>query len=459
MGMGQKIQENKEWLILLALCIAFVMFKIPDLQLPYFWDEAWSYIPAVKAMAETGPSMIPGAIPAELYRGHPLFFYFAASSWKLLAGDSIFIMKIFPLLVSLGVLWVLFDFGKRVLNKSAALFITVLLLIQSIFFTQASFVLPEIFLALLTLLCFRAYYLKNYLWTSIWLSLALLTKESAVVLAGTLGLIHIYSNIKEKKFKPLSFWFFLPPVLLTAAFFIAQEQILGWYFFPKHVSKVDFQVFLDKWSSINNYILLNEGRVLLSISALISALMVHFLRPQKRKENAIILGFALFIVLYNIFSSANFQTTRYLLSTLPMSAFIWGTLIYRLIEILPKSAVAIYAIPLMVLVFNLREWDQGDVSLGYRDVVKSHMMIAEYCEDNLPKDSEISAQFLMRYNLARPYLGYIKGPEKFRKMEQEIGGATEYLVLTSLGERQKYFRQKIQDLDAELVVRFESGGA
>jgi hypothetical protein len=29
------------------LGITFILIKVQDLSLPYFWDEAWSYLPAL----------------------------------------------------------------------------------------------------------------------------------------------------------------------------------------------------------------------------------------------------------------------------------------------------------------------------------------------------------------------------------------------------------------------------
>lgn len=74
--------------------IAFVAYKIPDLQLAYYWDEAWSYFPAVKAMAEAGPSLLPNTIEPVLYRGHPTFFYWLGGVSMNLIGGGIPLVKV-----------------------------------------------------------------------------------------------------------------------------------------------------------------------------------------------------------------------------------------------------------------------------------------------------------------------------------------------------------------------------
>ncbi|NQU88549.1 MAG: hypothetical protein HQ541_22605, partial [Mariniphaga sp.] len=60
--------------------VGFVVFKSQHLHFPYLWDETYSYVPAVLKMVENGSGLLPGAIPESYSKGHPLFFYFLASS-------------------------------------------------------------------------------------------------------------------------------------------------------------------------------------------------------------------------------------------------------------------------------------------------------------------------------------------------------------------------------------------
>ena len=67
---------------LLFLCwLIFIIFKLPHLSLPYYSDEAWSYIPAIHMMETNGLSMLPDALPPDVSRGHPLLFYFLGALW------------------------------------------------------------------------------------------------------------------------------------------------------------------------------------------------------------------------------------------------------------------------------------------------------------------------------------------------------------------------------------------
>ena len=143
---------NIDWVILLPILLILVIFKIPQLYLPAFWDEAWSYLPAIMRMAERGPSLLPDPQTAELFRGHPLFFYALVSLWIKFFGTSFFAMRLLPLLVSMLLLIVLFYFSKKYFGRMIAATATLFLLIQAVFLAQSSMLLPEMLLALLSLL-------------------------------------------------------------------------------------------------------------------------------------------------------------------------------------------------------------------------------------------------------------------------------------------------------------------
>src|SRR4051812_16040636 len=87
-------------ILLIVGVVGFILFKIPHLYLPFYWDEAWVYAPAIKIMSQQGLSMLPGAIPVEYSRGHPLFFHFLGSGWIKLFGDNNFSVHCFALLIS-----------------------------------------------------------------------------------------------------------------------------------------------------------------------------------------------------------------------------------------------------------------------------------------------------------------------------------------------------------------------
>jgi hypothetical protein len=73
---------NPDWAVLVPALLALVFFKIPQLPLPSFWDEAWSYLPAILNMAETGPSLSPIRRPRN-YTGVILSFFISPPPFGL----------------------------------------------------------------------------------------------------------------------------------------------------------------------------------------------------------------------------------------------------------------------------------------------------------------------------------------------------------------------------------------
>ena len=91
--MKNYISKIENYIFILPLLFV-VIVKIPHLAVPYFWDEAWSYFPAVFKMYESGPGLLPGALPLWDAKGHPLFFFFLSSSWMRIVGTSVFWAKV-----------------------------------------------------------------------------------------------------------------------------------------------------------------------------------------------------------------------------------------------------------------------------------------------------------------------------------------------------------------------------
>ena len=185
-------------LILFVILLGFIVSKIQDLFLPYFWDEAWSYIPAIKEMVNKGPSLVPNSISPDLYRGHPLLFYFLSSVWLKLFGHEIWITKLFPLLISLALIVSIFVFARRNFDYPTAILATLILTIQSVFIAQSTFLLPEVLLTLFTVLSLLSYQQKNRFLTILWLTLALYTKERAIVIWMTISFFELIKVVKIK---------------------------------------------------------------------------------------------------------------------------------------------------------------------------------------------------------------------------------------------------------------------
>ena len=93
--------------------VIFWLIVFPHLFLPAYWDEAWSYLPAIHKMYETHPSLWPGTIPESLSKGHPLLFFFAESTWLRIFGPSLAAAKVLPLIITTALIIAIFLHGSK----------------------------------------------------------------------------------------------------------------------------------------------------------------------------------------------------------------------------------------------------------------------------------------------------------------------------------------------------------
>ncbi len=234
------------WLSILAI-IGLFAIKYEALFLPFFWDEAWVYMPAIRTMAEKGPGIMPGVIEADLYTGHPLLFYFLAGTWIKVFGYSLPTAHLLPLLISSGLLLSVFYVTYQWTKSHYAAFLGLLLVcIQPNFLTQSSFLLIEVWLGLLFVWSFYFYFQRNWIGFFLMVMMALWSKESAYCLVPAFGLLSLYEwmnkRIVAKEF--LRHVLVLVMVFLAGfSFFLIQKMNMGWYFFPRHANWINLAEF------------------------------------------------------------------------------------------------------------------------------------------------------------------------------------------------------------------------
>ncbi len=230
--------------VLVVVLIALVLLKIPHPQYPFFCDEGWVYAPAVKSMAVNGPSLLPGSISSDYSRGHPLLFHFLCSLWILCFGTSNVSLHSFPLFITVVFIIALYEGCLRLFNNRVAVLVLLLVMSQVIFFVQASFVLPEIMVALFAFLSLYYYSKDKLLLTSVMLSLLLLTKESGLVFGAVMGvhaLVALFRKDEPLVRRVLRLVALIIPALLLGTFFLLQKAKEGWYLFPLHSSLINLE--------------------------------------------------------------------------------------------------------------------------------------------------------------------------------------------------------------------------
>lgn len=302
---------KNRWVLFLVL-IVFVALKYPHLYYPFYWDECWPYASAVKHMYEHGPSLYPGAIDAELSRGHPMLFHFCVSLWMKLFGVSNFAMHSFMLCIAVLFIVIIYELLLRFFDKITASFAIVLVAFHQIYFVQSSFLLPEVMLAFLSFTSVYFYCTRRYLLTALSLTLLFYTKESGLVLGVVLGIDAIANLLVEsKRWKDnlLNLLSLYVPLLFIVLFFVLQKRVQGWYTFPLHSDAIEtnWDEYFKKYKACIRLLFVDDYRYVLFIVVLISAIISALVKRNKGHLMPVFIGVVVCLLLSENSSSQIWQ--------------------------------------------------------------------------------------------------------------------------------------------------------
>jgi 4-amino-4-deoxy-L-arabinose transferase-like glycosyltransferase len=410
------VKDKNIWFLGVAI-IAFVGFKWEALGLPFFWDEAWVYMPAIRTMAEVGPSVMPGSIDAELYTGHPLLFYFLTSSWIKLFGYSLFTAHLFPLLLSIGLLLSIYYVVLKWTQVSfTAMLAALLVLVQPIFLTQSTYMLIEVWLGLLFVWSFYFYFEKRWLAFGAVTLMALWSKESAYTLIPCFGILALIEFVVLKEGSKV-FWikiaWIMGAFLLGMGFFVLQKVNMGWYLFPRHTNWVNLQEFSYKFDLAIGILFKDQGRqayyLLAGMAAIIG--LIQYQNKLNKTQWLKVIGILLFSFGFMVFAAINFFSNRYLLGAIPLlmmaTALLFGNIQVKFYEYTLLLLVGIYGS--FNIYKSINNTHYGDTELSYTHLLKAQVGMVQYLEQN-PSNAQLYAPFLMLVNLNNPYAGFVKHP-------------------------------------------------
>ena len=406
------------WAFLILSILITLVIKIPHLGFPFFSDETFSYYPAILEMSKKGPSMFPGAIPIILSKGHPLFFYFLASVWvRFIAGNSIILTHLFPLIISVFALYIFHRFAKRHTNIILANLTVVLLSVQTMFLAQASLLLPEIFLFCLFILCFDAYLSENYWLYAFYGSLMMLTKETGAVFIMVFEISYLVENYK--KLQTRKFWIEISllsiPAIVYGLFLILHYLEFGVFFFSEHLGYITFErsVILYKIKSAFSTLFLKHGRNLVFYAGILS---LAFLIIRKRTiTNKKLLLICLFtLISFFIFTILNFYIYRYVF---PVMGIMLLASLVLVQQVKTKYKVLNFAYTILIIstaaYYSAIKRGQSDADLGYTQFLPVYLEMVKYCEEQGWYDKEIGAGFNMVMGMRDQHARFLHTDKNF----------------------------------------------
>jgi len=480
------MSKNKDLTVLLFpfILIAVFLIKFPQLSLPHFWDEAWSYSPAVQYMYENHVSLLPGSIPPELSKGHPLLFFFLSASWMKIAGPSLFSKHSFALLVSLLYLSSIFYIVRRLFSGRVALIAALLTAFQAVFLAQSSMLLPEIMLAFFTLWTLYFYISKKKLLFLISGSLMILTKETGVfmlILIFLWDLISFLCRENSKKenqgYEPRgnprprvpeqagrnsageikkqigTSLLLAAPFLVFGLHLIAQKHSFGWFFYPEHISLITgFHEGLIQMGFYAEHFFLDHAQIYIVVT-LLTAFILHFFVKEKipRDQKKTLWMVFLFTAFYFLASSFLFFSPRYLISIhimlIILCAF-YMDFVTKKMPVVTALISVLLAGSLLHSSYYLRL--NGDYDLGYVYALKLQKQAVDFCEKNNLFDKVIYSGFLIRENMTCKSAGFLTD-KPFTKFVSSPNDNPEYLIFSNIEWDPNY--DKVKDNKSDTLLQ------
>ncbi|MEM8886940.1 MAG: hypothetical protein AAGD28_03060 [Bacteroidota bacterium] len=406
MNLPPSLSPKLSWLLFGIACLIFVVAKWADLSLPMYWDEIGVYGPGILAMVDNGISLLPSGLDPELSRGHPLWFYALFAGWVKLTGYSLTKIHLFALGISLGLFASVFHIAKKYSNPLLALGVSVIFMLQGIMIAQASLALPEVLLALELLWALYFFYERKYGWYFLLGSLALLTKESALVLPlACASWMFLNFLLKKEALNLKAIGIAFAPVSIYLLFLLIQKQTYGWYFFPYHMELVNLDTgeILTKFWDYFRWLFIDQGRSIIGAGLIATA---GFLIYKKQLKASFLGLISIFALGFLCFSALNVYMDRYILSLFPIFmitlAILWDQAKLAPILIWSNLAIACF----FAFSFQSQAGFRFDVDINYRDYLAVQKEASEFLEQEVPANTAFLGNFPLFNGFQDPRFGF-----------------------------------------------------
>jgi 4-amino-4-deoxy-L-arabinose transferase-like glycosyltransferase len=462
-----RVREFIPVAVVTLAAIFLVVVKWQHLFLPCFVDEAYPYAPALRYLTDHHLSIMPNAIPSRLSTGHPPAFHFFAAAWMKIFGAGMFAAHLFPLLISVVTLFMLYRFGKTFFNAETGALAVLLFVTRAVFVAQSSQLLPETMVTLFTILAIHSW-LQNRKWIYVlWASLLVLTKESGLVLPAALCLWEIISFFRYRQISIVGLikthYHTALPFLAALLFFIVQRIQMGWFFFPMHIGLMSFsteEITKKLTTSIGAQLFVFMGgiatTILLVLSIGIFIVRKMKLSPVQRRSIGVLL---LFMVCFIVFSCLNFYSPRYILCLYPLLYIIMAYVLLEALKGIPK----IVPVTILVCVAFFQLWytfnfkTNTDSDLGYADAVKTQYDAVRWCEENGYQHKNICAPYQLQCAMTSDAAGFVNKKELFSSVNAHYNEQTDLFIFTC--NEYDASKEEARKLPLKTIVKFQSGKA
>lgn len=418
--------EPHPLLLFSVLLLAILVLHLPLLRLPYFWDEAGYYIPAVRDLM--GGSLIPHSTPSN---AHPPLVMAYVALWCKAFGYTPPVVRTAMVTVAAFALVGLFRLAALVANVEVAWAATLCTALYPVFFTQSSLAQVDLAAAGFTFWGLRSH-LKDGRSCAIWFSLAVLSKETAIVAPAALFVWEVMRPWLRR-------FFTIERKRVLSAFWLAVPSIPFGMWYAYHYAKTGFVLGNPEFFRYNVQTTLQPLRIVLALllriwqlfgylnlyvltALTVLALSFRPVRDDDGERQAISLEaqFAFYVVVaaYALFMAfvGGAVLARYLLPAVPLLIIVFvSTLRRRFRYWLWAIGFTVFAF-LAGLFINPPYGFSLEDNLAYRDYIILHQHAEDFLEARFPMSRVLTA-WPGSDELTRPFLGYVTRPMQVVRIE------------------------------------------
>jgi 4-amino-4-deoxy-L-arabinose transferase-like glycosyltransferase len=409
------------------LFLALLLLHISLLKLPYFWDEAGYYVPAARDLLLTG-SLIPHSTPSNAHP--PLVLAYLALCWKI-AGFTPVITRVAMLFVAAFSLTGVFQLARRVANFEVAVASTICTAVYPVFFTQSSLAHLDMAAAGFTFWGLLAYTETRSRAMIFWFSMAVLSKETAILAPLALFGWEIIRARSSTAFKSGSLrrkkWFLLIPLLPLILWYAYHYLRTGFIFGNPEFFRYNVQGTLYPIRIFLAFLMrLWQTVGYLSLYVLTVAAMLAMWMPplkdsgQQRERIALPVQFS-FLAIIAAYSLAlaivgGAVLARYMLPVVPLVIIVCVSTLRRRVRMWATVISIVVAVFVVALFVNPPYGFSLEDNLAYRDYIELHEDAETFVQTHYPHARVLTA-WPASDELSRTYLGFVKQPSSVFRIE------------------------------------------
>ncbi|HEX8814914.1 MAG TPA: glycosyltransferase family 39 protein [Terriglobales bacterium] len=363
-------------------------------------------------------SLIPVSGPSNAHP--PLVMAYLALVWKLF-GFAVIFTRIAMLGLAAFSLAGLFRLAEKLANREVAVAAVIATAVYPVFFAQSS--LAQVDLAAAGL-CFwgLAAYFEERLWaTAVWFSLAVLAKETAILVPLALLAWELIERARGRKTR------------LSPAQLIPFLTLATWYAF--HYLKTGFIFGNPEFFRYNVSGTLDPLRIVLALGLrlrqlflymnlgwlTLAALLALFFPPQRERagidpniRHALYAVIAVYTVAMAVVGGA--VLARYMLPVVPLVIVLSIAELWRRMRVWVLVLAAVVAAFAAALFINPSYGFSFEDNFAYRDYIVLHQSAEEYIAAQYPQKRVLTA-WPASEELTQPFLGYVSQPVRVLRID------------------------------------------